>query len=65
MVLGDSSISHLVLLFTGQFDELNGQRSGRAEILVDDKYHYYLKVIQLDIQSRTMYRISLEENVYM
>lgn len=40
----NASISNLVLLATGQFDELNGQRSGKAEILIDDKYHYYLKV---------------------
>ncbi|KAK3567891.1 hypothetical protein QTP86_027307 [Hemibagrus guttatus] len=31
------------ILIQGQFDELNGQRSGKAEILIDDKYHYYLK----------------------
>lgn len=45
----NARISHLVFLSTGQFDELNGQRSGRAEILIDDKYHYYLKVIKLDV----------------
>lgn len=45
----NARISHLAFLFTGQFGELNGQRSGRAEILIDDKYHYYLKVRKSDV----------------
>lgn len=48
-------LAFLVFLFTGQFDELNGHWSGRAEILIDDKYHYYLKVTSLNVQSRITY----------
>lgn len=57
------SMYYLVFFYTGQFDYLNGQRSGRAEILIDDKYHYYLKVIKSDVQSRTMSSILYKKSV--
>lgn len=48
MDINDVSIYYLVfLLSSGQLDELSGRWSGRAELLVDDTYHYYLKVIPI------------------
>ncbi|XP_058251674.1 apolipophorins isoform X3 [Hemibagrus wyckioides] len=49
------------ILIQGQFDEVNGQRSGKAEILIDDKYHYYLKglieTLNLPSEKRTQYQL--------
>ncbi|XP_047657702.1 uncharacterized protein LOC113644112 isoform X2 [Tachysurus fulvidraco] len=49
------------ILIQGQFDELNGQRSGKAEILIDDKYHYYIKglieTLSLSAEKRTLYQL--------
>ncbi|XP_046708205.1 uncharacterized protein LOC124387728 [Silurus meridionalis] len=49
------------VLIQGHFDELNGQRSARAEILIDDKYRYYLKglidTLSLPTEKRTQYQL--------
>ncbi|KAB5579798.1 hypothetical protein PHYPO_G00199100 [Pangasianodon hypophthalmus] len=49
------------ILIQGQFDEQNGQKSGRAEILIDDKYHYYLKglieTLSLPSEKKTQYHL--------
>ncbi|XP_049338919.1 uncharacterized protein LOC103023384 isoform X1 [Astyanax mexicanus] len=49
------------LLIQGLLDELNGHWSGRAEVLVDDIYHYYLKglieTVSLPSEKRTHYQL--------
>ncbi|XP_037400850.1 uncharacterized protein LOC108437497 isoform X3 [Pygocentrus nattereri] len=49
------------ILIQGQLDEVNGQWSGRAELLVDDSYHYYLKglmeTLSLPSEMRTHYQL--------
>ncbi|XP_072544439.1 uncharacterized protein [Salminus brasiliensis] len=49
------------LLIQGLLDEVNGHWSGRAELLVDDSHHYYLKglieTLSLPSEKRTHYQL--------
>ncbi|XP_076828214.1 apolipophorins [Brachyhypopomus gauderio] len=49
------------ILIQGQLTELNGLCSGRAELLVDDSYHYYLKGLKettsFPSETRTHYEL--------